>query len=506
MIANVMGQSLFVEGKVKMMKSIESCFTHSRHPVRVLQFGEGRFMRAFVDYAIDVANEEQGFDGNVVIVTPRAARRPEAFVRQKNLYTVRLQGRQNGRKVVSNRVITCINDVLSPIADYDAYMALARLDTLEYITSNTTDGGIVFSPDDKLEDRPPRTYPAKLTQFLFARYQYFKGAEDKGVVILPVELIDHNGQTLRACVERYAALWNLPAAFLQWLDKTCQFTDTLVDRIVTGYPDEQTAQAIQKESGYRDELLDVAEPFALWAIENPGLERRLPFTSAYFQAIFTSDITVYKERKVRILNGAHTSMVLGAYLAGLDYVGQCMADEDIRSSLEQTVYKEILPTVPMNPKDVRSFADAVFERFENPFVHHELLAISLNSIAKWKVRVLPSLKDSLAATGKLPRWLSYSMAALLAFYRSKDKGDDCLIGHRGSNIYPIRDDADRLAFIASHAALPDAGYVAAVLQQADWWGEDLTAIPGFSQAVTAHLARIGAIGVRAHIREMVNEL
>ena len=162
-----------------MMKSIESCFTHSRHPVRVLQFGEGRFMRAFVDYAIDVANEEQGFDGNVVIVTPRAARRPEAFARQKNLYTVRLQGQQDGRKVVSNRVITCIVDVLSPVADYDAYMALARLDTLEYITSNTTDGGIIFSSDDKLEDRPPRTYPAKLTQFLFARYQYFNGAEDK---------------------------------------------------------------------------------------------------------------------------------------------------------------------------------------------------------------------------------------------------------------------------------------------------------------------------------------
>ena len=489
-----------------MMKSIESCFTHSRHPVRVLQFGEGRFMRAFVDYAIDVANEEQGFDGNVVIVTPRAARRPEAFARQKNLYTVRLQGQQDGRKVVSNRVITCIDDVLSPVADYDAYMALARLDTLEYITSNTTDGGIVFSPDDKLEDRPPRTYPAKLIQFLFARYQYFNGAEDKGLIILPVELIDHNGRTLRSCVNHYAALWNLPAAFLQWLDEACQFTDTLVDRIVTGYPDEQTAQAIQKELGYTDELLDVAEPFALWAVENPGLEKRLPFTSTYFQTVFAPDITIYKERKVRILNGAHTSMVLGAYLAGLEYVGQCMADEDIRPSLEQTVYGEILPTVPMAPDTVRSFADAVFERFENPFVHHELLAISLNSTSKWKARILPSLKDSLASTGKLPRWLTYSMAALLAFYRSEDKGDDCLIGHRGSNIYPIRDDADRLAFIASHAALPDAGYVAAVLQQADWWGEDLTAIPGFSQAVTAHLARIGAIGVRAHIREMVNEL
>lgn len=488
-----------------MMESIESCFTHSRHPVRVLQFGEGRFMRAFVDYAIDVANEEQGFDGNVVIVTPRAARRPESFARQQNLYTVRLQGMQNGRKVVSDRVITCIDDVLSPIADYDAYMALARLDTLAYITSNTTDGGIVFSPGDKLEDRPPRTYPAKLTQFLYARYRYFNGAEDKGLVILPVELIDHNGRTLRACVNQYAALWNLPSAFSQWLDKACQFTDTLVDRIVTGYPDEQTAQAVQKELGYTDELLDIAEPFALWAIESPGLERRLPFTSTYFQAVFTTNITVYKERKVRILNGAHTSMVLGAYLAGLDYVGQCMADEDIRLSLEQTVYNEILPTVPMNQNDVRSFANAVFERFENPFVHHELLAISLNSTAKWRARILPSLKDSLRATGQLPQWLTYSMAALLAFYRSQDKGNDCLIGHRGGDTYPIRDDADRLAFIASHAALPDAAYVAAVLKQTDWWGEDLTEIPGFSQAVTDHLSRIDTIGVRAHIREMLKK-
>lgn len=482
------------------MKNIRELYRREQHPVRVLQIGEGNFLRAFVDYAIDAANEENGFDGNVAIVMPRA-RKNERFASQDNLYTVCLRGQKDGKPYKENRVIRCIDSVLGAYDDYDAFMKLAELDTLRFVVSNTTEAGIVYEDGDRFDDCPPKTFPAKLTKFLFARYRHFHGAADKGLVMLPVELIDHNGETLKRCVLQYAALWQLEDGFQSWLDEACIFASTLVDRIVAGYPKDQAA-AYEAELGYTDCLLDQGEPFGLWVIGDPRVRDMLPISTDKLQVEFTEDIEKFKEQKVRILNGAHTSMVLGAYLAGFDYVGQCMKDKAVRTQLEQSVFGEIVPTVHLPEEKAKAFASAVFERFENPFVNHALLSISLNSLSKWRARVLPTLKDSFEKNGRLPKWLTYSLAALLAFYHTTEQGDGCLIGHRGAGTYEIHDDADKLEQIAKWAGGPDAEYIHEIMSQTGWWGEDLTKIAGLEQAVAGHFARIAKIGAKAHIEEL----
>ena len=483
------------------MKNVSELYTRPSRPVKILQFGEGVFLRAFADYAVDIANEENNFNGNIAVILPRSGK-TDRFAKQNNIYTVCLRGQQDGQVYKENRVITSIDSVISARDEYDAFMALAHEDALEFVISNTTDAGITYNEADQFSDCPPSTFPAKLTKFLYERYTYYQGDIQKGLVMVPTELNDDNGQLLKSCVLQYAALWNLDDAFTAWLASACRFVDTLVDRIVAGYP-AGNIDAIQEELGYEDALLDQAEPFSLWVIGDPSLADKFTIGSDKFHVEFTDNIQAFKEQKVRILNGAHTSMVLGAYLSGLDYVGQCMADPVVRRSLDQTVFGEIVPTVDLPQEKAEAFAKAVYERFENPFVNHALLAISLNSISKWKGRILPTFKDSVAATGKLPKWLTYSLAALLAFYRSTEEGDGCLIGARAAgNTYEIHDDAEKLAFIKETAASPTPVYVQAVMSRIDFWGEDLTAIAGFADAVTAHIDRMTEIGVKAHIEEL----
>ena len=296
---------------MNIMKKIQELYAHQQHPVRVLQFGEGNFLRAFVDYGIDVANEVCDFDGNVAVIMPRA-KKNSCFSAQDNLYTVCLRGQKNGVAYKENRVITCLESVLSAYDDYDEFMKLAELTTLEFVVSNTTEAGLVYSDKDNFEDVPPQTYPAKLTKFLFFRFQYFKGDTDKGLSILPTELIDNNGQILASCVKKYASHWKLGDKFLVWLEKSCSFVDTLVDRIVAGYPKTE-ANKYEHELGYKDLLLDQGEPFALWVVGAPNLEKKLTLASEKFPIVFTNDVASYKTRKVRILNGAPTSRGLGAY-------------------------------------------------------------------------------------------------------------------------------------------------------------------------------------------------
>lgn len=486
------------------MKSVHELYKKSNNPVKIIQFGEGNFLRAFVDYGVDVANEQYGFNGNVAIIIPiKGEPTRKMFEAQDSIYTVCLRGKKDNEVYKENRVITCIDSIQSAYDDYDKVMALAHLDTLEFVVSNTTEAGIVFDTNDKFELCPPVTFPGKLTKFLYERYQYFKGDANKGVIMLPVELIDDNGETLHDCVLKLIKLWNLEDGFLQWIEKSCKFASTLVDRIVTGYP-KDGIEAYWEELGYHDNLVDIAEPFGLWVIGDASVQSKLPLNSNKLQVEFTDKLKIYKERKVRILNGAHTSMVLGAYLSGLDYVGQCMADSSIRKQLDQSVFEEIVPTVHMPIEKAKEFANAVFERFENPFVKHALLSISLNSISKWKARVLPTFKDYMQNEGKLPKWLTYSLAALLAFYRSSETSDACLIGHRGNDCYEIHDDADKLAFIASIAEKSTAEYVRAVLGKVDFWGEDLNSIEGLTETVTEHLDKIAEIGFKAYIEVLGN--
>lgn len=485
------------------MKQITDCFHRKERPVRLIQFGEGAFLRAFVDDMIDRANEKGLMDCGVAVIKPRPGEL-DAFKRQDNLYTVSLRGKQNGKASVENRVVTCIQQAIDCYAEYDAFMALAGLDTLQMVVSNTTEAGIVFDETERFEDTPPNTYPGKLTKFLYERYRTFSGAEQKGLFIIPVELIERNGEKLKACVLDFARLWKLGADFERWVENANTFCSTLVDRIVTGYP-QKDAEAICAELGYEDVLLDAAEPFALWVIESGrDLSGILPLDKAGLPVLFTGNQRPYRERKVRILNGAHTSSVLAAYLAGKEIVRGAMEDPLIRAFMERAVLDEIVPTVPQLREEAAAFAEQVFERFENPFVDHAILSIALNSVSKWRARVLPSLRDSLAANGCLPQLLTFSLAALLAFYTSQRLENGALIGMREGERYEIHDDLPVLECFAANSGKPSGEFVPAILSRTDFWGEDLTTLPGFTDAVAGYLEDMRQNGMRAALEHVLS--
>ncbi len=464
------------------MKQIQEMTKRVERPIRIAQFGEGNFLRAFVDWMVDIANEKGVMDSAVALIKPIAAGDLERFRHQDYLYTVVLRGRENGNTIEDGRIVTAVQDAVDPYTDFEAFLKLARLESVETIISNTTEAGIVYDENDRFEAAPPASYPGKLTRFLYERFQTFGGDPDKGVLILPVELIENNGGKLKECVRKLSERWQLGEDFLAWTEKSCLFCSTLVDRIVTGYPRGE-AEKIWEKLGYQDELLDVGEPFALWVIESADPEetkRRFPLDQAGLPVIFTNNQKPYRERKVRILNGAHTAMVPGAFLAGQDIVRDCMHEPTIRKFLDRAVYEEILPTVQLPEEEVRAFAASVMERFDNPFIDHALLSICLNSVSKWKARVLPSLLDSLAATGKLPQCLTFSFAALVAFYCGT-LTENGFCGTRNGVPYPIKDDQAVIDFFSENAANPEL--VRLLAARSDFWGQDLTEIPGFVETV-----------------------
>jgi tagaturonate reductase len=465
-------------------------------PIKVLQFGEGNFLRAFVDYMIDVANEEGVFSGNIAVVKPIAYGNLDSFKKQECQYTLSLRGKENGETKVTNRVITSVSDAVAAIEDYDAYAAYAKLDTLRFVVSNTTEAGIVYDETDEFDAMPPKTFPGKLTKLLFERYTHFNGDKDKGLVLIPCELIENNGGNLKKCVLSFASLWNLSEDFIQWINEACIFCSTLVDRIVTGYPRDE-AKAMCEEFGYEDSLLVTGELFALWVIESDkDISNELPLHKAGLPVIFTDNQKPYRERKVRILNGAHTSFVLASYLAGNDYVLESMQDEEVKGFMTKTIFDEIIPTLSLPKDELVSFANSVIERFENPYIKHELLSISLNSVSKWKSRCLPSFKGYVSEFGKLPAHLTFSLAALMSFYRSSEKGEMCLIGKRGENTYKIMDDANVLEFFAINASLPTEEFVKNYLSNVSFFGEDMTKYEGLAQKITSYINDIDVNGMR----------
>ena len=465
-------------------------------PVKVLQFGEGNFLRAFVDYMIDIANEQGKFDGDIVLVKPIEFGTLDRFHDQECQYTVQLRGIVDGEAKRINRVVTSVTDVVDAYNEYEKYAEFAKLDTLRFIVSNTTESGIVYDDTDRIEMNPPKSYPGKLTKFLYERYKHFNGAEDKGLIMLPVELIDDNGIHLKECVLKLAKLWNLEEAFTEWLNKACTFTSTLVDRIVTGYPRDE-ADELCKEFGYQDNLIVTGEPFALWVIESDkDLSEEFPLPAAGLPVIFTDNQKPYKQRKVRILNGAHTSFVLASYLCGNDIVLESMQDEMILKFIKATIFDEVIPTLTLPKQDLLDFAEAVLTRFNNPYVKHALLSISLNSVSKWRARCMPSFLEYIEKEGKLPTHLTFSIAALMAFYTGSEIRDKALIGHRDGAEYQILDDAAVLEFFAANSGKEAAEYAHAVLSNEAFWGQDLSKLAGVEEAVTSYISEIRALGMR----------
>ena len=471
-------------------------------PEKVLQFGEGNFLRAFVDYWFDLANEKAGWNGKCVLVQPIAPGLAKMINEQDGLYTLYLRGSENGRKVDDKRVISSVSRCLNPYEkdDYEKMMAVAASEDLEIIVSNTTEAGIVYDPACRKDDCPPSSFPAKLTQVLYHRYQ----AGRKGILMLACELIDDNGKQLLRCVNQYIDQWELGEGFKKYVNEECTFCGSLVDRIVPGrIRDPQEVAELEAKNGYADPLTDVGEVFGVWVIEgDPKLNDVLPFRKAGLEAnvFVTPDMSPYKKRKVRILNGAHTGFVLGAYLAGFDIVRDCMHDDTILRYMNKMLLEEVVPILPLDQEDCRRFAAAVQDRFNNPFVNHELMSISLNSTSKWRARNMPSFLEYVEKNGALPACLTMSFAAYIAFYSNdvQELTDAGLVCKRAKgNTYTVSDDRWVLEFYNEHKNDAVPALVHAVMTNEQMWGRDLTRVPGFEEATVKNLTMIREQGALA---------
>lgn len=467
-------------------------------PVKVLQFGEGNFLRAFVDWIIHRMNKELDFGAGVAVVQPIAQGLVSLLNEQDGLYTLYLNGLKNGQVVSEHERIECIQRSIDPYQDFGAYLREAENADLRFIISNTTEAGIAFDEKDTMDAAPPASFPAKLTVFLYHRYTRFRGAADKGCIVIPCELIDRNGDKLRTCIEQYADLWDLGDAFIRWLENDCIFCNTLVDRIVPGYPRDRI-ETIWEELGYRDQLVSEGEQFHLWVIEAPRrVAEEFPADRAGLNVLFTDDMTPYRTRKVRILNGAHTSMVPVAYLYGIETVREAVEDDLIGPYIRKLVFEEIIPTLDLPAEELVSFAEDVLDRFRNPFIKHYLISIALNSTSKFNTRVLPSLLEFRKRTGKLPRRTVFALAALIRFYKGEIDGKSI----------PLNDDADRIEFLQGLWQLFDQGdidlngLVGAVLKKVEYWEEDLRAVDGLQTLTTIFLGRILDGGIGGGLKEM----
>ena len=480
---------------------------YGNYPEKVLQFGEGNFLRAFVDWMINKANKDGIYQGSIVLCQPIAQGLKKMINDQDGVYTLAMRGAENGTPVENIEIITSVSRCINPYEDedYDELMKLARSEDLEVVVSNTREAGIAYHEGDKLTDRPPVSFPAKVTAFLYERYKAFTGAMDRGLLFLPVELIDNNGAELKRIVLQYADEWELGEEFKNWVVNANEFTSTLVDRIVTGYPRDQI-DYFEEKLGYKDNVIDTSELFNLWVIEgDKKWADKLPVHKTDANVIWTDDVKPYKKRKVRILNGAHTSTVLAAYLAGYDIVVDFMKDDVIRTFMNDVIYKEVIPTLDLPKEELESFAAAVNDRFANPYIKHKLLDIALNSCSKFNARCLPSLLSYAEEKGELPKCLTFSLAAFIKFYQGEMK-DGAYTGTRKDGTqYPLRDDADVLKFFADVWADPDAGKVAqAVLSHTEFWsGRDLTEVAGLLDAVAGYLKEMETKDIKDIMAELI---
>ena len=463
-------------------------------PERVLQFGGGSFLRGFADVFIDVMNEKVGFNSKVVVCQSFTTGLSNLINEQEGLYTLLERGFQEGQQVNDKRVISSISRSINPHENYSGFLACAHNPDLRFIICNTTEAGIVYDPKCSFQDTPARSFPGKLTQFLYRRFEKFGHLENKGFIVLACELIDDNGKELEKYVLRHAKEWSLGDDFIHWIQTHNYFCSTLVDRIVTGFPTDES-ETILGELGYRDQLLNACEVFALWVIEGPVfVNDEFPGQVAGLPILTTNDHTPYKTRKVRILNGAHTSFVMGAYLAGFRIVRDCMNDPVISGFMDKVISDEIIPTLDLPKEELESFASSVKERFKNPFIDHELIAITLNSTSKWRARLLPSLKEYVNRIGHVPPCIAASFAFYIAFFSGHTLSEDGLIATGKDGDYVIKDDSSVLEFFNENQKLPLPELVHKVCSNEAFWDEDLCLIPGFEEEVVKCLTSIDEKG------------
>lgn len=453
----------------------------AKKPIKIIQFGEGNFLRGFVDWIFDIINDKTDFNGGVQIIQPLQNGMGEMINQQDGLYHVMLEGIDQGKKSQSFRLITSVNGVNNPYNDYDTFLKYAEISELEFIVSNTTEAGIAFNPADKDFKTIPNAFPAKLTSFLYHRFCFFKGDTTKGLTVLPCELIESNGEKLKACILEYAKYWELPKNFKAWVDKAFIFCNTLVDRIVPGFPSDRIA-SIHKQLWFKDQLIVNAEHFHLWVIEGPEtLKEKLHVEEAQLNIVVTNNLQKYRTRKVRILNGAHTAMVGYGLVNGFEKVADVVQDQKAGAFIRNLIFDEIIPSIEMDKNELVSYANDVLERFQNPFIKHYLRDISLNSISKFKVRVLPSLLGYIKKYNQLPTGLSTALAYLIYLYKGK---------HSYIKV-TLKDDDSILALFEEAWQLKDEKLIVTkILSHDDIWGEDLSVYDELKSFITLKLEEI----------------
>lgn len=462
-------------------------------PEVVLQFGSGGFLRAFADVFIDTANRHGTFNGRVIVVQSTEGRRGDILNEQDGLYTVCVQGLRGGKPVETYTIVSSISRTLSANEAWQDVLACARNPHLTIIVSNTTEVGIVFDEGDAMRLNPPRSFPGKLTAFLYERYKAFAGATDKGFIIIPCELIENNAAVLKRYIIQLAERWNLEADFIRWIDAANRFCSSLVDRIVPGTPAQAELERFWKKLGYEDRLLTTAEVYSLWAIQgDESLKKRLSFAEVNPKVLITKDITSYRERKIRILNGTHTITVPAAFLLGCNTVLENMNHPQVSHFVERVMRDEIAPSLNVEPASVVAFIDEVLERFKNPFLKHHLISITLQSTSKMRLRVVPSIEKFYEKEKRVPRHLCFGFAGYLLFMKGVEKRNEKIHGRRGRERYPINDDwaesfYERWKGVDANDKRALLNFVKMICQDETLWGTNLDALPGFSNTVAKYL-------------------
>jgi tagaturonate reductase len=480
-------------------------------PEKVLQFGSGRLLRGFVDYFIDKANRNGIFGGRVVIVQSTGSGRSEILNDQDGLFTLCIQGLEHGEPVQRYDVLSSVSRAIPARQDWDAVLEVARSPALNVIVSNTTEVGIRLEEDDRIDRDPPSSYPGKLTAVLYERFQEFSGAPDKGCVIVPTELIESNGDELERIVVELAQIWDLGEEFIEWIEEANEFCNSLVDRIVTGRPEDEELEQRWKELGYRDEILTIAEVYRLWAIEGTADTRaQLSFAETDEGVIVTDDISPFRERKVRILNGAHTISVPTAFLAGETTVLDMMQNTDTSTFVEGVMMDEIVPTLDVDRASAVNFAREVLDRFRNPYLEHELIDITFQESTKMRYRVVPSILGHYEMHDTAPERICFGFASFLLFMRGREEEGDTIYGRRDGASYPIND--DQAAYFMDQWKDVQTGsqgdvriLVDRICSNEKLWGTDLTKLPEFSEKVVTYLHRSLNEGVAASLAEFVTE-
>lgn len=470
-----------MENQTKQKLNRQNSGIDTKLPIKIVQFGGGNFMRGFTDYVIDKMNKEAGFNAGIVNLQATPNGSIQKMEDQDNLYTLFNRGIKKGEIIDQQQIISAIQKSVNPYANYDEFLALAKEEELEFIFSNTTETGIAYDETETSYEGPHKNFPAKVAVLLHERYKHFNGATDKGLRIIPCELIEDNAFALRNIILKYAQLWNLEEGFVQWINQSNYFHNTLVDRIVPGYPKDDVG-SYEEQLDYEDQNMVVSETFLLFVIQDAGnLNERIPFNKINEQILVVDDIQPYRLRKVRILNGGHTLMLAPAILSGKELVKEAIDDQFIGKFLSDAIFNEVNPTLGLDEAELKEFAEEVFDRFRNPFIKHHLASIALYFVSKFKVRVIPSLLTYVETNGKLPLNLTFSLASLIRFYQ----------GSFGEKALPLNDEEGIIAKFKEIWMNEDYEKVAELaLSETSFWDTDLTKVKGLKTAVAKALYEI----------------